>query len=363
MGRWICMKVVSRLLKRVVYPGLSRAGYLRGLTTSAPIAVTYHGVVPNGYQPIDPCLDGNLVTADQLRDQLRFLKRHYKIVSPDDFRDHCVGKSTLPARAVLLTCDDGLTNNVTAMLPILNEEQVQCLFFVTRVAQAEHEAVLWHEQLYLRILAAGDEICISLPQIGRWGAQHIEARRGLWHSLVDTLSSFGREERENLQGAISRQLGESLHLPGGPTDPAWRQRFLTLNQDGLQQLANAGMAIGAHTDSHPKLSRLSMELAQSEMLENRSQLEKILGREVWALAYPFGDANSVSKREIVLAEQCGFTCAFMNSETAPADAQSRFAFPRIHVSADTNIPELDARISGFHSSLRTALYGLQAKFA
>ncbi|HEX8814014.1 MAG TPA: polysaccharide deacetylase family protein [Terriglobales bacterium] len=355
------MKVVSPLLKRVVYPGLSRMGYLRSRNGAGPIVLTYHGVLPEGYQPIGSHLDGNLVTADQFRDQLRFLKTHYQIISPDDFRDHCQGKRSLPARAVLITCDDGLKNNVTAMLPILWGEHLKCLFFVTQVAQPGQEAMLWHEQLHLQLLGANNQVAITLPEIGAFHATRKVALRSSWPVLVERLSMFGREERENLIGEISRQLGH-YGLPYS-ADSGWYERFWTLNQNEVRQLADAGMAIGAHTDSHPKLSRLSTELAKREMAENRSQLETILGREVWALAYPFGDAGSVSRRELALAEQCGFTCAFMNSEISPAAAQSRFALPRVHLTADTSLPELEARISGFHSSLKTALHGLQAKFA
>src|SRR5208282_4653093 len=158
------MRVLSPLLKHVVYPGLSRAGYLRQRNGSSPVTVTYHGVLPKGYKVIDSQLDGNLVSAEHLRQQIRFLKTHYELISPDDFRDSCQGKCELPPRAVLLTCDDGLRNHLTTMLPVLQETAVRCLFFVTGASRGKPATMLWHEQLYLQLLAAPKTIRLDLRE-------------------------------------------------------------------------------------------------------------------------------------------------------------------------------------------------------
>jgi peptidoglycan/xylan/chitin deacetylase (PgdA/CDA1 family) len=357
------MKLVSPLLRRVVYPGLSQTGYLRRRLPAAPVTITYHGVLPDGYRPVDSCLDGNLVEADQLRNQIKLLKAHYEIISPDDFRVCCEDDVSLPARSVLLTCDDGLRNHLTSMLPVLQEARVQCLFFVTGVGSARSPAMLWHEQLYRHLLTAGNKVIITLPECGVFRAEGATAKYDLWIMLLDWLSAFGGVERQSLLAEIWRQLGQNDDDLTDENDPASCERFLRLNESELRRLAMAGMTIGAHTDSHPKLSRMRADLARQEMLHNRQQLETILGREVWALAYPFGDAESVSRRDMALAEACGFSCAFMNSEGPYAAHSHRFAFPRIHVTADTGMAELEARISGFDSSLRTAWRGLQERFA
>ena len=41
-------------------------------------------------------------------------------------------------------------------------------------------------------------------------------------------------------------------------------------------------------------------------------LEQSLGRQVWAIAYPFGDPGSVGAREFKLAEEAGYDCGFVN---------------------------------------------------
>jgi peptidoglycan/xylan/chitin deacetylase (PgdA/CDA1 family) len=313
--------------------------------------------LPEGYEVIDPQLDGNLVSAEHLRQQIRFLKTHYEVISPEDFRESCREKCKLPPRAVLLTCDDGLRNHLTAMLPVLEEAAVRCLFFVTGASRENAATMLWHEQLYLLLLAAAEAIHLDLPEAGvRSEAYGLPAKRNLWRRLVGQLSVFDGERRQKVLEQIRAQLG----LPESwdakyREDPVLAARFLTLNRDELRQLADAGMSLGAHTDSHPDLSQMAEELAVRELRQSRHQLELALGKQVWALAYPFGDLASVTAREMALAEHCGFTCAFVNHENELENAPPRFALPRVHVTAEMSLAELEARMSGFHSSLRRLL--------
>ena len=351
------MRVVSPLLKHVVYPGLSRTGYLRQRHRFSPAVLTYHGVLPEGYRVIDPHLDGNLLSEEHLRQQIRFLKTDYEVISPEDFRASCEAKCKLPPRAVLLTCDDGLRNHFTAMLPVLQEAAVRCLFFVIGASRENAATMLWHEQLYLLFLAGAETIRLDLTEAGvRSEAHGRSAKRALWRSLVVQLSAFDGQRRRKLLDEIQMQLGvpESWDAKYRE-DPLLAARFLTLNRDELRQLANAGMTIGAHTDSHPNLSQMPEDLVVRELRQNRQELELTLGQQVWALAYPFGDPGSVSAREIALAEQCGFTCAFVNYEYKFEGDCPRFAFPRVHVTAEMTLVELEARLSGFHSSLRQLL--------
>ena len=155
------MRLVSPLLKRVVYPGLSKAGYLRRAAGTGPAVLTYHGILPAGYRIVDPNLDGNLVSADSFRQQLRFVKDRYNVISPDEFLLWCEGRHELPPRAVLLTCDDGLRNCLD-MVPILQEMNLRCLFFVTGASFIQTPAMLWHEELYLMFLACADTFTVQV---------------------------------------------------------------------------------------------------------------------------------------------------------------------------------------------------------
>ena len=92
--------------------------------------------------------EGTLVSAEQFRQQLRFLKSNYELITPEAFRNRWSGSASLPRRAVLLTCDDGFLNVLTDMVPILLEEGARCLFFVTGASLLDAPMSLWYEELY-----------------------------------------------------------------------------------------------------------------------------------------------------------------------------------------------------------------------
>jgi len=374
------LRFVSPALKHIVFPALSRSGYLRYTAGAGPAVVTYHGVFPAGYEIRNPALDGNLVRADSLRRQLQLLKTRYDVITPEDFLHWSEERLSLPPRAILLTCDDALRNTLTEMVPILQEFGMSCLFFATGTSAQETPSILWYEELYLMLLDADEPIALSLPEAGvSMGPIAPKEKHSRWWNLVERLSQFDRELRRGFLDQIRNQLRLAENWRERfLQDPTLAGRFLTLDRAELQQMATAGMSIGAHSLSHPVLARASEELAWQEISESRNVLEKALGQTVWAFAYPFGDAATVTGRDLRLAAQAGFRCAFMNvgggfgakihrSKISGAKSNhskinqskiNRFALPRVHVTADMSLFELEAHISGFYRSLRKRLLGV-----
>jgi peptidoglycan/xylan/chitin deacetylase (PgdA/CDA1 family) len=353
------LRFVSPALKHIIFPALSRSGYLRYTSGAGPAVVTYHGVFPSGYEVRTAALDGNLVRAESLRRQLRLLQKRYHVISAEDFLRWLEGGLSLPARSVLLTCDDALRNTLTEMVPILREHGLSCLFFVTGASANETPSMLWYEELYLMLLDATEPITLSLSEAGvSVGPIAPNQKHSCWWNLVQRLSQFSGQSRREFLDRFREQLGLSTK---------WKERiihnstlaarFLRLDVAGLRQLAAAGMTIGAHSLSHPVLSRAPDDLAWREISESRSALEKALGRTVWAFGYPFGNAATVTRRDLRLVEQAGFRCAFMNAGGGFGAKIDRFAVPRVHVTADTNLSEFEAHISGFYRSLRKRLRG------
>jgi peptidoglycan/xylan/chitin deacetylase (PgdA/CDA1 family) len=215
--------------------------------------------------------------------------------------------------------------------------------------------MLWYEELWLMFLAGPDafvlrEIGFDVPVRGR------EQKRLRWWNAVKKLSSYPGDERRVLLDQTRVRLGlaedwNAKYL----TDSVLSRRFCMLTAAELRKLGRAGMSIGAHTLSHPMLSEMPAEAAWSEISESRLGLEQALGHPVWALAYPFGGATSVTQRELQMAERAGFQCAFLNVGGGFGAATPYFALPRVHVTADMNLAEFEAHISGFYRAARRRL--------
>jgi peptidoglycan/xylan/chitin deacetylase (PgdA/CDA1 family) len=358
------MRLVSPLLKHAIYPALHHSGWLKGMMPPAGFAVvSYHGVVPADHSldaaGQDSFLDSNLTRPEEFRKQLRFLKDRYHVIHPEYFRAYVEQGTRLPARAILLTCDDGLLNAFTDLLPILQSEKLSCLFFVTSASCADQPGMLWYEELYrcmrTKELTAED---LQLPGNGATKSAVGETLQGRWWSAVQRASRLEANER-GLWLAQLRRRCQPLSNFG--SEKRWR----ILNLTELRQLAAAEVSIGAHTRFHPILSLCSEEEARREIHESKIELERALERPVWAFAYPFGNPATMGEREVRLAREAGFSCAFLNVEhwdiaqekSEPRDEHlpNRFALPRIHVSSNTTIPELAAHLSGLHKRLQRAV--------
>jgi peptidoglycan/xylan/chitin deacetylase (PgdA/CDA1 family) len=348
------MRMVSPFLKKVFYPALSVAGVFHRTSAQGLAVVTYHGLLPEGYELIDSGFDGNLIRADVLRLQLRLLKAHYNVILPEDVLAWRERRRELPPRAVLLTCDDGLLNCLSDMLPVLQQEKVSCLFFVTGASTEESRTMLWYEELFLQFLRAPaghfEISCEDLLIEGDLGSR--EQRRATWWNSVKRLSQVESDKRELFLHAARIQFGTKVEQDLHEVSSASCRRFGMLTRAELLQLASAGMTIGAHTLSHPMLSQLLPEVAYGEMSESRRRLEAVLGKRVWAFAYPFGDPQSVNPQVLAMAEQAGYQAAFLNCGGGLGADLPAFALPRVHVTSGMSLAEFEAHVSGFYARLQ-----------
>lgn len=103
-----------------------------------------------------------------------------------------------------------------------------------------------------------------------------------------------------------------------------------LSVDQLRQLASEPLCtIGAHTVTHPFLTRLSSEEKRSEIMNAKLQLEEILQSPVHHFAYPHGDYDDEC---VALVRQTGFHTATAAWGGGVRSNNDLFTLPRIRKS-------------------------------
>jgi peptidoglycan/xylan/chitin deacetylase (PgdA/CDA1 family) len=80
----------------------------------------------------------------------------------------------------------------------------------------------------------------------------------------------------------------------------------TLTTDELRALRADGHVIGAHTHTHPVLSRIAPARARAEILRSKVELETILGEPVQHFAYPYGLRRYFDDQLISYCKSIGF---------------------------------------------------------
>lgn len=80
-----------------------------------------------------------------------------------------------------------------------------------------------------------------------------------------------------------------------------------LDEEGLRELAAAGMELGSHSLTHPDLRGLDDEALRRELEESKAEVERIAGRPCRTFAYPYGLYDARVVRAVAVA---GYELAF-----------------------------------------------------
>ncbi|WP_104400994.1 polysaccharide deacetylase family protein [Vibrio penaeicida] len=111
-----------------------------------------------------------------------------------------------------------------------------------------------------------------------------------YHLMLPLLKKYG------FKAVVYVVTGESFNRWDVEVDENPDKPFKLMTKDEIKAMADSGfIEIGGHTLTHPKLSQLSVEEQRHEILENKIQLESILGKPLTSFAYPYGDHNQKTK--------------------------------------------------------------------
>lgn len=100
-----------------------------------------------------------------------------------------------------------------------------------------------------------------------------------------------------------------------------------LGWDEIIEMANAGIEFGAHTMSHPNLSKIPFEQAVDEISNSKSLIQKYLGKDILFFAYPYG--RQTEKIKGFVKDQFYGTCSTqLGFVTLKSDV---YSLPRIEM--------------------------------
>lgn len=106
-----------------------------------------------------------------------------------------------------------------------------------------------------------------------------------------------------------------------PSQPAGIPSLDLMNWAELRGIAGQGIALGAHTVTHPRLTELAADRVRGELRDCRARIEDRAGAEVAALAYPYGDCDPLvrllAKEEFPIA--CGTALRLLETADDPLE--------------------------------------------
>jgi peptidoglycan/xylan/chitin deacetylase (PgdA/CDA1 family) len=278
----------SRLVRMAGPVGLYRLS--QGLTRAEPRILMYHRFGRHG------------VPAQVFREQLRLLRRRFCIVTLADLIRRVDDGALEPGLAVI-TVDDGYEDFRRVAFPILEQAGVPATFFVT-TDFIDGKIWLWPDVLSYAIertrVRQPDLSCAGVRQGLELGTA--TGRKAAWQTLVDTLLDLSGQERLARLQRVAHAL--KVNIPPLP-DPD----HAPVSWDALREMSRAGIEIGAHTLTHPRLTRLADEELAAEISGSKQRIEAEIRRPVTSFCYPNGAPADYDDRVADAVRRAGFDCA------------------------------------------------------
>jgi peptidoglycan/xylan/chitin deacetylase (PgdA/CDA1 family) len=267
---------------------LRRAYRPRGL-----LCLNYHRIATQLPRYCDPGVIST--SAEQFAAQIRFLKRHAELITPDDIEDARRSRG----RFVLVTFDDGYSDNYHAAFEVLRQEGARATFFIA-TGYIDNPRLSWWDAINALIDSTSAHSLhlpeFELPPLSLSPEQRPDAVRQL-------LRLYKRLPGERA-AALLQRLRE---LPDAHQPDAIEQ---WMSWDMLREMQAHGMHIGGHTMHHPVLSRLPIEEQREEILGCAERLHTELGRRPSAFAYPVGNRDSFNADTRQVLKEAGVRYAF-----------------------------------------------------
>jgi len=215
-----------------------------------------------------------------------------------------------------VTFDDGYADNLTVAAPIMRERGVPATVFVA--TGYLDGGVMFNDAITEAMRNAPSRF--DLSDLGRGVLELGDelARRSAIARLIGEIKYRPAGERRSLAMEILGRAG------------AQPPRDLMMTSAQVRELRDAGVEIGAHTATHPILTRLEPAEARDDIARSRQVLEGLLGDPVRLFAYPNGrPGEDYDVRHVRIVRELGFTAALSTAWGAAHLRSDLFQIPRV----------------------------------
>ena len=319
------------------------AGVLRRYTKRNVIILLYHRVADVTQDPFELC-----VTPGNFSEHMDVLRAIGNPISLSQL-NACLLNYKLPRRGILVTFDDGYSDNLYNAKPILDRYEVPATVFVAG-AYVGYRGEFWWDELeklllrpgalpeYLEFKSNGTPFKFKLGESAMFYSDEQHHQHSSWNFREKNLPSERHALYLNLYNVLrplpTAERSEALEIirgwSGCTSGP--REAYRPMTAAEVQRLRDGKLIeVGAHTNSHPVLSQLPLDTQREEISGSKSLLEDILDQPVTSFAYPYGGDADYTAETVGAVREAGFESAFSTAAGLVGKQFEPFRLPRYGV--------------------------------
>jgi peptidoglycan/xylan/chitin deacetylase (PgdA/CDA1 family) len=283
-------------------------------------------------------------SAPGLKQQCEIIRRLYNPVSLRAIVEYLHGGDPLPPHAVAITVDDGYRDFLEAHSIFHKYEIPTTMFLVTDFLDSK--LWLWFDRLKYAFQHTNRK-SLSV-QIGTetqltFSLANFEEQRTARQKLSEQLKTIENSRRVDICEGIVKAL--EVEMPSIP--PA---EFAPLRWDEVRTLTREAVEFGAHTKSHPILSRIDNPQALREEIQgSKERLEAELNQPQIHFCYPNGRLIDFNDAALKVIEDCGFQSGVTTERGMNSQGANRFLLRRLGVEPTIPVQYFQELLAGLRA--------------
>lgn len=270
----------------------------------------YHRVLdqPDPFRPWE-------VDRHQFKFHCEIFKKYYHVLELDD-AIHRLNHHQLPKRALCITFDDGYYDNVKVALPLLKQYKFKASFFIA-TGYLDGKG-MWNDAIIEWIKHTTHPVIDLSPwELGHYPLNSQTQKNKAIEAIIKKLKYRQGARRHSIVQDILKKVKHP-----------WPDQLMMTPKD-IVQLRKNGMTIGAHTVTHPILTRIDAQQAYREIAQSQKDLQRILKEPCQYFAYPNGQPRQdYASFHIQVLKELGFKGALSTWWGAATAQTDPFQLPR-----------------------------------
>ncbi len=240
----------------------------------------------------------------RFRAALDYLRRHFHPVTDGELEAHRLQGRPLTRRALHLSFDDGFAECYSLVRPLLLSAEIPCTFFVT-ANWVDNQTMFYRNKASLCIERLGE-----LPH---------DAAKMVFTSLNNALDTTLTDNAGFINWIKSLRLKDepvidmAAKMLGLDIQDYLKTRQPYMTRQQILELHRDGFTIGGHTRSHTKLSELSPDQAEAEIVESARFVQELTGQKRVPFSFPYSATGTDRELLAAIRERHSFLGLFYDT--------------------------------------------------
>src|SRR5262245_19983082 len=273
--------------------------------------------------------------------QCEIIRHSYNPVSLRAISEHLRGGEPLPPNPVAITVDDGYRDFLEAHRVFWNYEIPTTMYLVSDFL--DRKLWLWFDQLKYALQTTRQQsltVQIAQNQPLSLSLMSEEDRLLARVKISEQLKNLENSQRIAICQEIRKLL--RVEIPSHPPD-----EFAPLEWDEVRLLKSKGVEFGAHTKTHPILSRIKdPSVLHEEIQGSKHRLEVELGEPTIHFCYPNGRRMDINAETLTVVGDCGFQSAVTTERGMNSRKTEPFLLRRLGVEPSISLQYFAELLAG-----------------